>query len=774
MRCPTCDLWNGENNTYCVECGTALFSDESFPAPVEEISRAELQETVYRLQAEVGRMQEHLSRNRGVLGTYERSRPARRVAAPPASESAGTEIDAQTSPASPEAASSASSERDDHELRRLFSLDWEMVLGGNWLARIGILAVVIGVGFFLKLAFDNNWIEDAGRVALGVVGGLALLGGGEYISKRYPIYSQSLSGGGVAILYLTIFAAFAFYGFIGAYPAIGLLFLVSATSAALALRRNSMAFAVIAVLGAFSAPFVIGMNAERVAADAPADVNIMLYVIIVDLGVLALSAFRNWRWLTLLALMGSALSFIIWYAGAGQLPNAAVSLIALTAVFLIFAGATTLFHVIWRRAPNPFDYSLMALNAAAYLALSYLVMWDDLGDWMGAFAFALALFYALLAYAFRAKVREQPNLARMAVGVSAVALAVAAPAQFDGNWVGASWAAQGAALIWLSFRMESWQQRLMGAVGLGLSLIWTLDAYGQASDYSYLLDGDPFSIPAIYALQSAIVVAAFFAAAYLDRRHMRDLEFWKVELFPAPVIVGSALLALAIWMHLPDALIAAGWAAEALALVWVSHRLNARGIRIFGWVVFALLGLRLLYVQSPDGYILFFNLRLLMFATAIAALYAAALLSRRETGADDWETYVPHWLAGGANALSLWFLSFETMEAVDRLMSATGDTFYAKSLALSLVWALYASVGLALGILRRWRIVRLASLCLLAVPIVKLFLFDSFALEQGYRVAAFLSLGAILLAGGFLYQRYGEAIRGFLFEGSGAASEGDA
>ena len=476
MRCPACDLWNGENNTYCVGCGAALFSDESFQAPVEELSRAELQETVYRLQAEVGRMQEHLSRNRGVLGTYERSR----AAAQPTSESAaGPDAPGESNASGiPSAAASAepsfadSSERDDHELRRLFSVDWEMILGGNWLARIGILAVVIGVGFFLKLAFDNNWIEDAGRVALGVVGGLALLVGGEFISRRYPIYSQSLSGGGVAILYLTIFAAFAFYGFIGAYPAIGLLFLVSLASAALSLRRDSMAFAVIAVLGAFSAPFVIGFNAERVAADAPADVNIILYVIMVDLGVLALSAFRNWRWLTLLALVGSSLSFIIWYAGAGQLPNAAVSLIALTAVFLIFAGATTLFHVIWRRAPNPFDYTLMALNAAAYLALSYLVMWDDLRDWMGALALALALFYALLAYVFYAKVREQPNLARMAVGVSAVGLAVGAPAQFEGNWVGASWAVQSAALIWLSFRMESWQHRLMGAgrTGTGLRL----------------------------------------------------------------------------------------------------------------------------------------------------------------------------------------------------------------------------------------------------------------------------------------------------------------
>ena len=60
--------------------------------------------------------------------------------------------------------------------------------------------------------------------------------------------------------------------------------------------------------------------------------------------------------------------------------------------------------------------------------------------------------------------------------------------------------------------------------------------------------------------------------------------------------------------------------------------------------------------------------------------------------------------------------------------------------------------------------VRLAALALLAIPILKLFLVDSFALEQGYRVAAFLGLGAILLAGGFFYQRYSTAIRGFLFD----------
>ena len=66
------------------------------------------------------------------------------------------------------------------------SLDWERLLGRNWFAIIGAIALVVGIGFFLKLAFDNNWIGDTGRVVLG----LALLGVGEYAQRRIPIWAQ--------------------------------------------------------------------------------------------------------------------------------------------------------------------------------------------------------------------------------------------------------------------------------------------------------------------------------------------------------------------------------------------------------------------------------------------------------------------------------------------------------------------------------------------------------------------------------------------------------
>ena len=68
------------------------------------------------------------------------------------------------------------------------------------------------------------------------------------------------------------------------------------------------------------------------------------------------------------------------------------------------------------------------------------------------------------------------------------------------------------------------------------------------------------------------------------------------------------------------------------------------------------------------------------------------------------------------------------------------------------------------GISLRNRWVRLAGLGLLAIPIIKLFVFDTFDLEREYRVAAYLGLGAILVVGGFLYQRYSRVIRGFLLE----------
>ena len=139
--------------------------------------------------------------------------------------------------------------------------------------------------------------------------------------------------------------------------------------------------------------------------------------------------------------------------------------------------------------------------------------------------------------------------------------------------------------------------------------------------------------------------------------------------------------------------------------------------------------------------------------------------SSSDTDEQEWRYASPTLLAA-AGLVTLWLLSAEVLASADSaLFDLSRDAAEnVSSLGLSLLWGLYAAALIVLGVVRRWRWVRVAGLALLAVPVVKLFAYDSQTLEQEYRVIAFIALGLILLAGGLLYQRYSRAVRGFLFE----------
>ena len=249
------------------------------------------------------------------------------------------------------------------------------------------------------------------------------------------------------------------------------------------------------------------------------------------------------------------------------------------------------------------------------------------------------------------------------------------------------------------------------------------------------------------------------------------------------MVAGNLFLTVAVPVQVHGAWIAVTWAIEAVALTWLSFRLGLYELRLFGLGVFATLAVRLLFFDTPvdlwvwdparrvyvgTDFRVILNYRMLAFGSGVFALYMAAYMVRRARDSiEDWEKrFLLAAFLVAASFLTLWVLSAEVIAAVDRgiVVVAGPDQGNVKSLGLSLLWAVYASGALVLGIVKRWRLVRLAALGLLGVPILKLFLIDSFALEQGYRVAAFLSLGAILLVGGFLYQRYSTVIKGFLFE----------
>ena len=134
----------------------------------------------------------------------------------------------------------------------------ETRIGSRWLLYVGIVAIVVGVACFEKLAFDSGWISELARVVQGgVVGALLVWAGMWFIRAGYPLYGQIVCGGGIAVLYVSTYAAFNFYHLIDRLVAVDLMYVVTAAAAWLADRQRSPGLALMAVGGGFAAPLLL-------------------------------------------------------------------------------------------------------------------------------------------------------------------------------------------------------------------------------------------------------------------------------------------------------------------------------------------------------------------------------------------------------------------------------------------------------------------------------------------------------------------------------------
>ncbi|HEX9897080.1 MAG TPA: DUF2339 domain-containing protein [Dehalococcoidales bacterium] len=891
MKCPNCLRENQPSNQFCIFCGARLlpFSSESQEPPAQS-----LEEEVQRLRASVRQINERLTvleQRQGIEAIplpVEPIRPQGERRQPPVQvEPVRPPVEHWQPPVigiAPSAPREAKPPRPPGE--------WEQILGGNWLARIGVLALLFGVGFFLKYAFDRNWILPVIRILLGVVAGLIMLGGGYLWRKKYPVMTQALTGGGIGIMYLSIFAAFAAYQLIPLVLAVILLLIVCAISVLMALRYNSMSLALLGIIGAFLGPLILGVTGSNTpgANGTATGYWALVYILVVDLGVLATSTFRNWRWFTLFGLVCSLIFFGVWYGSYGYSTGIAPIEISLTILFLIFVGATSLFHIVWKRRPQGFDYSLMVLNATSYATISASLLWDDYRSWMGAFFFLLSLFFAGLAYIAFKRTNDR-LLSQFALGIAIVLFTTSIPVQFgDVVWTTGTWAAQAAVLIWLSLVTKSRFFRVSAYISFGLVAIrllffdsWLgnvlgIDVYrpvfndrmlafmvGIIAVYiaSYLIRrykeeqwqiehavffvaGNIFTLwligielvdylnianPTVGANLSLLFLLALAVVTILNQLVWRRDPLTKVDL--ALLFVNAIIISIFsafLWGQLQDwmgclfltlalchgvlatyfirkqtgnpmfvdcalgisvVLLTAAipiqfgdkmwttivWSVEGALLVWLSFFKDTRILRWFAYGIFATTAIRLLFFDTPvqiSSFKPLLNERLLAFLFGIAGLYLAGYLmvkAKNKLDEQEGRVTIPIFFIA-ANFFTLWLFSAEILNAFDRALYNLSTTDSIGSLGTSLrnfqnlsitgLWAFYAVIALVIGIVNRIRFLRLGALALLLIAIGKVFVYDVFTLAMVYRIVAFIGLGLLLLASGYLYQRYSKRIREFL------------
>jgi uncharacterized membrane protein len=137
----------------------------------------------------------------------------------------------------------------------------ESQIGSQWFNRIGILAVLIGMALFLKLAIDNHWIGPLGRILIGLAAGAGFITWSERFRHRgYSAFAYSLKAVGSGILYLSLWAAFSLFHLIPAGVAFAAMVLVTAFNGFMAWIEDAELLAVYSIAGGLSGVRPMGRN----------------------------------------------------------------------------------------------------------------------------------------------------------------------------------------------------------------------------------------------------------------------------------------------------------------------------------------------------------------------------------------------------------------------------------------------------------------------------------------------------------------------------------
>ena len=382
----------------------------------------------------------------------------------------------------------------------------ETVIGQKWLGWVAIVLIFCAAAFFLKYAFENRWIGELGRVALGVVAGLVFAWGGlDRHRKGWRYLSQVLTGGGVTILYLSVYSAFGYYHLVKQRTAFAFLVILVAEAHLLAVLYNARAIAVMALVGGFLAPVLLSTGHDQYAV-------LFTYIAVLDLGMLGIVVARRWHWVGSVAYVGTQLLFWGWYTEHYHPEKRVAVLLFQTAVFVLFMLADLAPHL--RKITAGWEeWIRLAVNPFVFYGICYSLLNPDHHDWMAVLALALGIVYALLA---RAELALRPSDRRMlmvTVGTALTFVTVAIPVQLESNWITIAWGLEALLLIWSSFEAAAPPLRLLSAAVFCLSLFRFLfhdTPWESRAPFTPVLNR--------YFLATLALAACFGGAAYLFRR----------------------------------------------------------------------------------------------------------------------------------------------------------------------------------------------------------------------------------------------------------------
>ncbi len=422
----------------------------------------------------------------------------------------------------------------------------------NLLGWAGATALVLAAAYLIRLAIESGWLTPARQVGLAVLGGLILIGAGLALRQRDRRYASLLPAGGVVILFLSIYGAHLYYHLIPPGVAGSAVIVVCLASLWLCRVFNSDLYALFAIIGSYSAPFLLPSLRGTLT-------DLIIYFTAWSVAFSLYSIWVGKRHIYLVALYLALIGFdLLWRQHAAGAWVAAIGFQTVhLVIFVACAGVFSIKH----RSPLTTDTALLHLPALLiFYLLQYLVL-DKYAPGLAPWIAAASAVFLLLCY-LAAKAVMRKALPGGHFLVSAYAALVLFHAGYLES-VPSAWAP------WVAFALVP----LVAAYGLlrrNLSVVgqpvwFAIGAIFLINYLRIILKLDHHEVPAYEWL--VLLYAAEFYAAYYFLRRERGLDGLYF-----PVILGGHISAMAAAVHLLDGRFAVSlvWGLLALACLGIS------------------------------------------------------------------------------------------------------------------------------------------------------------------------------------------------------------
>jgi len=647
--------------------------------------------------------------------------------------------------------------------------DLEKFIGENLINKIGIAILVLAIGFFVKYAIDNDWIGLVGRVGIGIVCGGILIGVAHALRNSYKAFSSVLVGGGLAVFYFTITLAFQQFHLFNQTTAFIILIVITIFAVVLSLLYDKQELAVIALVGGFASPFMV--------SNGSANYNgLFIYLLILNTGLLIIAYYKAWR---VLNIVSFGFTVIVFSTVLYTLTPATYhfGFIYASIFYALYFAINIANNVRENKKFIASDFSILLINTGLYFAagLYLLTMMHD-EQYRGLFCVSLAVVNLVLSFILFRNRKVDTNILYLLIGITLTFISLAAPIQLHGNNITIFWASETVLLYWLYLRSGIQLMKYTSVflwIAMLLSLVMDLyQTYGNYNQSLTIIANKGFITTAFAAISS------FLLSVLVKRDATKQVhtEVFTEQLFGVAALVLLFLSGLLeinhqFLNHYPDTglnILYVMVYTPVFVFIYYTISSKIEVINFAGGVKLTILLICVIVylVLTPQYY----SLQHLMLeggkpstshfmAHWIGAIFTGLLFYRVirlcQQNMDEGLKKVFTWLLSAGVVL---FLSFEVSLMSNLLFYSKAnsidqiETVYIKT-GLPVLWGLLSFALMWLGMKYKLRVMRVASLTLFSLTLLKLFLFDIKNIPVWGKIAAFFCLGVLLLIVAFMYQR---------------------